>query len=71
MGASAQQRTTQLAWSGQVLRAGHFRVHEVAVFAAAESLEVVVGEVPDPQKVQGEALWVYRIRPSAIDQLCR
>ena len=42
MGASAQQRTTQLAWSGQVLRAGHFRVHEVAVFAAAESLEVVV-----------------------------
>ena len=39
--AVAQQRTTELHWSGQHLRAGQFNVHKIEVFSAAESLEVV------------------------------
>ena len=39
---AGQQRHTVLEWRRQKVGAGHFNVHKVSVFSAAESLEVVV-----------------------------
>jgi len=66
-GVAAQQRSSSLQWSAQTLSAGHFNVHTVSVFTAAESLEVVL----KAQRIEGFGglnVWLRHGSPPTPEQ---